>query len=206
MGAARENYSMETNQSVWKRYQKGYVDDAYVPYLREIVNDSRGNKVSINKWEKQGCVGGLIDPALVRVNKGLTFQRMFEDDPCPSGFKKDVNEPSYCVRIPPRHEQVFFTDKAFIPQNQYWPGYSDGNATRNSGGSVPKSSNTFDLRSVNPLTGNYTVYYNSSGGESGKQTRYSQPVLDSRNQYDTSWYLNRPSSYATLHTTDSYLG
>jgi hypothetical protein len=199
---------METNESVWTRYQPGYIDDLYFPFHRTKQTDRWGNEVSINKWEKQGCVGSLVEPALVRVNKGLTFQRMFDTDPCPSGFVKSKEEPSYCVRVTPKHEQVFYTDKAFIPKRQYWAGYSASEGTRNSTlepdkGGVRPPSNTFDMRTVSPFTGNYTIYYESNKASS--PVRYGRPIMETRKQYDQSWYLDRTGSYATLDATDSYL-
>jgi hypothetical protein len=203
---------MLTNTSVWTRYQPGYIDELVAPFQRKKVIDRWGNEVSINTWEKLPPVPspecpGLIEPALLRVNKGLTFQRMFETDPCPSGFVKSKEEPSYCVRVTPKHEQVFYSDKAFIPKRQYWKGYSDGNATRNSssGPEAQRSpSSPFDMRTVDPFTGNYTIYYESN--KSASQTRYGKPITSTRKQYDRSWYLDRTAQYATLDTTDSYLG
>lgn len=195
---------METNISVWSRYQPNFIDPAYAPYLRKKVIDRWGNEVLINTWEKQGCKA-LVEPALVRVNKGLTFQRMFDNDPCPSGFTKSKTEPSYCVRVTPKHEQVFFTDKAFIPKKQYWAGYSDAEGTRNSTDpNIWAPSNSFDLRTVHPLTGEYTIYYESN--KAAAPVRYGRPVMNTRKQYDPSWYLKRTGSYATVDATDSYLG
>src|SRR5437868_4272621 len=116
---------METNLSVWDYYQPGFVHPEFVPYLREKVKDGWGNTVSINTWEKQGCVPSMVEPALVRVNKGLTFQKMFDSDPCPNGFTKAAD--SYCVREPLKGEPVFYTDKAFVAKRQFWNGYGDIN-------------------------------------------------------------------------------
>lgn len=200
---------MLTNTSVWSRYQPGFIDPGYAPYVRKKTTDRWGNEVKINTWEKQGC-HGMVEPALVRVNKGLTFQRMFDSDPCPSGFEKSKVEPSYCVRVTPKHEQVFYSEKAFIPKRQYWDGYTDAEGVRNSSleaqpeASERPPSNSFDLRSVNPLTGRYTIYYESNKASS--PVRYGRPVTNTRKQYDQSWYLNRTGSYANLDATDSYLG
>ena len=195
---------MLTNVSVWSRYQPGFIDPAYVPFYRKKTLDRWGNEVSINTWEKQGC-DAMVEPALVRVNKGLTFQRMFDTDPCPSGFVKSKEEPSYCVRVTPKHEQVFYSDKAFVPKHQYWNGYSDSDAIRNSSPDIPRPpSNNFDLRTVHPLTGDYTIYYESN--KAASQVRYGKPLTNTRKQYDQSWYLNRTGSYAKLDASDSYLG
>ena len=193
---------MQTNVSVWSRYQPGFVDPMVAPYVREKTLDRWGNEVKINTWEKQGCKG-MVEPALVRVNKGLTFQRMFDSDPCPSGFEKSKEEPSYCVRVTPKHEQVFYSDDAFIPKNQYWNGYADSEGIRNSGVDAHRPSNSFDMRTVHPLTGKYTIYYES---KPSAPQRYGRPITNTRKQYDQSWYLKPTGSHAILNTTDSYLG
>lgn len=191
---------MIANESIWHYYQPGYVHPSYVPYLRKKVIDRWGNEVSINTWEKQGGPA-MVEPALVRVNKGLTFQRMFDTDPCPSGFTKAEN--SYCVRKPLVNEQVFFTDKAFIPKKQYWGGYADSEKVMNDTTPGDRSSSNFDMRTVHPFTGDYTIYYYSNKPVS--PNRYGRPVMNTNKQYDQSWNLERHSGYAVLHTQDSYL-
>jgi len=186
---------MDTNQSVWSYYQPGYVNELFVPYLRDKVPDAWGNTVSINPWERQGCVPSLVEPALVRVNKGLTFQRMFDSDPCPNGFTKA--DDSYCVREPLRGEPVFYTDKSFIAKRQFWDGYGVANP------GARRISEQSDMRSVNPLTGQYTVYFQPS--QWSARRRYVSPLPDTSQQYDRSWYLPTERGYASLQTKDSYL-
>jgi hypothetical protein len=187
--------NMETNQPVWERYNPGYVDEEFVPYLRDKVQDDWGNTVSINMWEKQGCVPSLVEPALIRKNWGLRFMRQFDSDPCPNGFMGAGD--SYCVREPLKFEPVFYTDKSFIAKRQFWDGYALANP------GVRRVSEQTDLRSVNPLTGQYTVYYNPS--QWSARRRYAYPVPDTSQQYDRSWYLPVERGYAKSATTDSYL-
>lgn len=187
---------MESNTSVWKRYQPGFVDEDFVPYLRENVVSNDGHIVSINKWKKQKCVGTMLEPALIRKNKGLTFQRMFDSDPCPNGFVRGPD--GYCMREPLKHEPIFYTDKAFIAKRQFWDGYGI-----NPQGHRRISEQT-DLRSVNPITGQYTIYYNPL--ERNVEQRYAHPVPDTRYQYDQSWYLPPKRNYMLSPTSDSYLG
>jgi hypothetical protein len=191
---------MDTNTSVWSYYQPGFIHPEYVPYLKKKVKDGWGNEVEINTWKHQGC-DGLVEPALVRVNKGLTFQRMFDTDPCPNGWKKAAE--SYCVREPLKHEPVFYTDKAFIAKRQFFDGYT-ANGVRGKIDSLPKASSQTDLRSVNPFTGTYVVYY--PGGQFSAQPRYASPRIDDKKQYDTKWSLPSERGYAQASTTDSYLG
>jgi hypothetical protein len=186
---------METNTPVFARYQKGYIDELFVPYLREKVEDAWGNIVSINPWEKQGCMGTLVEKSLVRINKGLTFQRMFDSDPCPSGFTKGPD--SYCFREPLKGEPVYYTNKAFVAKRQFWDGYANNNP------GPRRISEQTDMRSVNPLTGLYTVYYNPSQWSAPR--KYSYPVPDTKHQYDRSWNLPVDRGYANLPAKDSYL-
>lgn len=194
---------MESNYgSVWNYYQQGWVDPLYVPYLRELIKDRWGNTVSINSWEKNSCLGSMTDQRLMRINKGMSFMRMFEQDPCPPGWVKvpgdDAN--SMCVQNPLVHEPVFYTSKAFIPQRQFWDGPAEGVARQ----PVPRRiSEQTDMRSVNPLDGHYHVDFQPIVSES--KTRYYSPVNSTPGKYDHSWNLARGGGYASMPTTDSYL-
>lgn len=193
---------MNVNLSVWQRYQPGFVDPEYVPYMRERTKDRWGNEVEINRWEVQGPET-MVQPELVRINKGMTFQRMFEEDPCPVGWTKNPGaSDAYCYQAPLRHEPVFYTDKAFIAKNQYFGGSTDSGGVLNRNQSARQISEQSDLRSVNPLTGDYTVYYQPVS--SSAKVRYTNPS-PSGVKYDTSWNLSRQQGYATLATPDSYL-
>jgi hypothetical protein len=187
---------MDINLGVWDYYQPGFVHPEFAPYLRKKVKDRWGNTVSLNTWEKQGC-NALVEPALVRANWGMTFQRMYETDPCPTGFRKAPG--GYCVQEPLKHEPVFYTDKAFIPKIQYWSGYTDR--------SLPdqRVSQQFDMRSVSPLTGQYEVPFLPQ--ITGDRTRYARPqsVYPENERFDHSWHLPRQRGYQGLPTTDSYL-
>lgn len=193
---------MDTNTSVWARYQPGYVDSVYAPYLRETTTDAWGNKVEINNW-KGPMPTSTVQPELVRINKGLTFQRLFSSDPCPVGWVDDPSNLGYCVEDKLRHEPVFYTEKAFIPMKQYFDGPADkaGVVPRNEG--YRRISEQTDLRSVNPITGHYTVYYQPVS--SSAHTRYVNPTPGPE-KYDASWNKARQSSYASMATKDSYLG
>jgi hypothetical protein len=182
--------------AVWTYYQPGYVPAEYVPYQRKLTKDRWGNVVSINTWEKQGCPGA-VQPELVRVNKGLTFQKMYTDDPCPDGFRSVQD--GYCVRdADPDETRVFYTDKAFIPQKQFWNGYG----VRPVG--PRRISQPTDLRSVDPFTGEYKIYYSPSAWSD--QRRYARPIKSTKNQYDDSWGLASHGGYQISPTKDSYLG
>lgn len=182
---------MEHDQTIWQMYQPGYVDPMYVPYMRTYVKDPWGNKISTNPWQVQslnpdtpipvdqfrgqnGYIGGptgIVDPALFRLNWGMSFMNMFQDDPCPQGYEKA--EGGYCVKYNRDAEAVFYTDKAFVPKNQYFDSYVNTSLQER------RVSEQTDLRSVNPLTGRYTVYYRPNVSDT-RATRYGKmPIKDS---------------------------
>ena len=193
---------METNSSVWKHYQFGYVPDEFVPYLREATTDAWGNKVEVNNW-KGPMPTSTVQPELVRINRGLSFQRLFSSDPCPPGWVNDPENLGYCVAETLRHEPVFYTDKAFIPMKQYFDGPADSAGVVPRNGDYRRISEQTDMRSVNPLTGHYTVYYQPVN--SSAHTRYTNPTPGPE-LYDATWNKARQNSYATMATKDSYLG
>jgi hypothetical protein len=178
---------MQTNESVWQYYNPGYVHPDFQPYVRTKVplkdetgrtatsfkpnyskdtDNNNGNDevcyVEMNPWKRQGCATGLTNPYLVRKGWNMSFQLKHASYPCPAGFEK--TQDGWCYAIEPEYEPVFYTNKAFIPQNQFWDGYVDNSKYRKA------ISDTFDMRSINPSTGKYTVYYHSH--EDPKQTLY----------------------------------
>lgn len=199
---------MLTNEGVWDYYQPGFVHSEFVPYLKYKDTDAWGNKVQINRWKQQGPLS-TVQPELVRINKGLRFQKLHAEDPCPNGFQKDPNNLGYCDIAPLRNEPVFYTDKSFIAKKQYWQGPGDpspakGELDRNGG--FREVSQETDMRSVDPLTGHYKVYYHPV--MSSSNNRYMNPVPGPE-KYDKAWdlpYMARQSSYANMATRDSYLG
>lgn len=193
---------MDVNNSVWARYQPGYVTPEFIPYLREQTTDAWGNQVEINNW-KRSMPSSTVQPELVRMNLGMRFQRLFEVDPCPPGWKKDPNELAYCIPEELRHEPVFYTNKAFIPLKQYFNGSAESGGVLLRDQGYRRISEQTDLRSVNPFTGEYTVYYQPI--ESSAHTRYVSPTPGPQ-KFDTSWNKARQSSYASMPTRDSYLG
>jgi hypothetical protein len=190
------------NGSVWKHYQPGFVDDTFIPYLRERTEDAWGNQVEINMW-KDSLPATTVQPELVRINKGMSFMKMFEEDPCPVGFQKDPVNMGYCIKEELRHEPVFYTEKAFIPLKQYFNGPADNGGVRKRVEDYRRVSEQTDMRSVNPMNGQYTVYFQPL--QSSSNTRYVNPTTGPE-KYDASWNFYRQSSYAKMATGDSYLG
>lgn len=166
---------METNIPVWKYYEKGFVHPDFVPYLRENVpikdrkfvaardlkTDGVGREVgprytNVNTWQRLPSGGSspsfLVNDALVRKGWGMAFVRQHASDPCPVGF--DSAPGGYCVERKKDHVPVFYTEDAFITKNQFWESYGSEGA--------PRISQSTDFRSVNPFTGEYTVYFHSN--------------------------------------------
>lgn len=165
---------MLTNTPVWSYYNPGFIDPLYVPYHREAVPAGDGYCIPLNNWAHQGPPT-TVNPDLVRINWDVSFQLLHPGDPCPDGWTKGLD--GWCVRQPQPYEPVFYTDKAFIAKTQFPNGY-----TRPYRGTHRRISEQTDLRSVNPLTGQYQVSF--------------QPV-DRRNMTST--------NYGRLPSKDSYL-
>lgn len=209
------------NNSVWQYYNKGHVHPEFVPYLRKIEKDQWGNDVNINTWEKQGGPE-MVDPQLVRINKGMTFQKMWESDPCPPGWKKapphaDGKPSAYCERDDLPFQPVLYTDKGFIAKKQNFDGYTTPNrhpqkVTNSRADNQPKLnmnynelkplpvSTSFDMRSINPFDGKYTTYFNT---KMHNKERYVNP--NSVDGLRGEWYKDRESNYSLSPTSDSYL-
>lgn len=181
---------METNTPVWQYYNEGFVDPLYVPYNRIPVkydpskfssNSSQcydDDSIEINTWKRNGYPDGMTNPYLVRMGWGNSFQLKFPEDPCPYGYRKNKyneidknlgNDKSipvtgWCEKEDPEYEPVFYTNKSFIPQNQYFDSYTKGSSM-----DKRKISEQTDMRSVNPITGLYTIYYDPVNRNRGTQ-------------------------------------
>lgn len=213
---------MEINNiSVFDYYKKDWVHPEFVPYLRANRVDNWGNKVDVNLWSHQGAPQ-LVDDQLTRINYGMRFQRMWESDSCPPGWKKapphaDGKPSAYCERDNLPFQPVLYTDKAFIAKRQNFNGYtkpniqaqkvmnarSDNQPQLNMTYNDLKQTNvsdTFDMRSINPFTGHYVEYF---GAKPHHRTRYINP--NAVDGLRGEWYRNEQSNYGSLPMSDSYL-
>ena len=152
---------MEVQLPVWKYYPQNdqyFIDPLYVPYTRTLVN-TPGGVCGRNTWKKQGYADGFVHPELVRKGWGLGFQLLHADkDPCPEGWTKGVD--GWCVENEPEFQGTLYTDKAFVPRYQYWDSYAPKLINPRA-----KQISEFDMKSVNPYTGNYVVYFNPKPSE-----------------------------------------
>jgi hypothetical protein len=171
---------MEVNNPVYAYYQPGYVHPMFYPYVYDPIKDNNGNLTMVNRWKVQGSPS-FVNPELVRKGWGMAFANKFEDDPCPPGFIK--GEGGYCFPRKPDNEPVFYTDKAFIPKRQFWDSYTESAYGKNGDPKIRRVSESFDMRSINPLNGRYDVSY--------------LPVVQNK-RHETQYGLNP--------TKDSYLG
>lgn len=180
---------MDLNLPVWSYYAPSFVDPLFVPYLKFERKDDKGNLVPINTWEKQGVSDGLVNPDIVRKNWGMTFMNKFSNDSCPPMFEKyPIEDGGYCIPRKLGYRPLFYTEKAFIPRNQYYQSYTIPLKQ------LPRVSESFDMRSVNPFTGHYSIYYDSVPGYYNKEN----------NNYSGS-SSNSATQYGRLPTSDSYL-
>lgn len=209
------------NNSVFAYYKPGHVHPEFLPYLRANRKDQWNNEVNLNLWQRQGSPA-MVDDKLVRINRDVTFQKLFIDDACPVGWKSvgkfADNKPSgYCERDTLPFQPIMYTNKSFIAKKQNFDGYTKPNIQHKKvinarSDNQPKLnmtfselkplpvSNSFNMRSVNPFTGKYTEYFQS---KMHNKTRYTNP-----NQVDglmSDWYLPTESGYGNCPTSDSYL-
>lgn len=167
---------MEINLPVWGYYPPDnsyFVDPLYVPYQRELTpvcdpdatscKSNSGNVCKdpeiceVNTWKQQGYPDALVHPELVRKAWGLSFQKMHPDKDvtCPEGWSP--GEDGWCFENKPEWEGTFYTKDAFVPKYQYFGSYAPGLKNNY----CTKKINHFDMKSVNPWTGNYTIYHNA---------------------------------------------
>lgn len=159
---------MDVNNSVWSHYPKSgvYLDPMYAPYARQLETTEHG-LCPINTWKKQGEVG-VIYPEHVRRGWGHKFQRKHSHYPCPHGYN-DIGD-GFCAPAVSESEAIFYTAKAFLPENQEWHGYAEPNKCNS-------EAYQFQNRSVNPFTGEYNIYFK------GKGTSNDYARLPSRDSY-----------------------
>jgi len=161
---------MQINQSVWDYYPQDnsrLYDPLYYPYKKEekcCKNPVTGEDEAcqVYPFKEQGCVGSLVNPNLVRRGWGLDFQLLQPGfTPCPNGWTKDKTT-GFCVSNSPEFEGTFYTKDAFVPKFQYHSAYCAN----------PRPNlrvSEFDMRSVNPFTGDYVVYFTSKPNAEPKQ-------------------------------------
>lgn len=154
---------MELDLSVWDYYPKQgnvFVDPLYVPYMRtpETIVGADG-EVSVGcpvmggRWKKQGYADGMVNPGLVRKGWGMGFQLLHPVDPCPEGWTK--GEDGWCVEnVPEFGDHGLYSEDAFVPKYQYWNGYAPRAVDP-----MQRELTQFDMRSVNPWTGDYEASF-----------------------------------------------
>lgn len=157
---------MQVNLPVWSYYPKDdkpFVDPMYVPYLKQATITNTGEVCPINTWKVQGYADGFVNPALVRKGWGMDFQLLHPDkDPCPEGWTKGSD--GWCVEnVPEFGDHGIYSKDAFVPYYQYFnqtfPKLRHPNQ---------RQLNEFDMKSVNPNTGNYVNYIKSYPSETRK--------------------------------------
>jgi len=155
---------MITNLPVWSYYPKDdgeFIDPMYAPYLKFAMPTKDRHTgfeqvCPVNTWAKQGYDDGFVNPDLVRRGWGMDFQLLHPDkDPCPEGWTKGVD--GWCVENQPEFgDHGLYSTDAFVPRYQYWNAYAPRLLDPKE-----KELNNFDMKSVNPFTGNYVNYIKS---------------------------------------------
>ena len=154
---------MELNLSVWDYYPRDggtFVDPLYIPYMpvsETIVGAdgevSKSCPVRGGNWKQQGYPTGMVNPALVRKGWGMDFQLLHPGDPCPEGWTK--GEDGWCVENEPEFgDHGLYSKYAFVPKYQYWESYAP-----RAKDPAFRELTPFDMKSVNPWTGDYNVSF-----------------------------------------------
>lgn len=143
---------MEYNASIWSYYPPNdlqFIDPLYAPYTRQKVSNGVGGFCETNTWlhnKRNEC----FHPEAVRRGWGTTFQLMQPTNPCPEGYNKLEN--GFCILNEPEFEGTFYTSEAFVPKYQYWDSYAPKFRGK-------REISQFDMKSINPNTGNFVVYH-----------------------------------------------
>lgn len=117
----------------------------FIPYMKTPMCDGRGCPDEVNTWKKLGRYPD-INQGTIRKGLGLSFQRMFAADPCPVGWTPGSGE-NWCHQAQPEFIPLFYTDKAFLPKNQYWEGNFQQDCAKR------YRNKNFDNHTVSPFTG-----------------------------------------------------
>ena len=154
---------VDINLPVWDYYPPNnsrYLDNLYLPYLKlaKTCNNpvtGEPEECDVYPFKKQGCVGTLVNENLVRKGWGLDFQMLEPGyNMCPEGWTKDAST-GWCTTNEPEFSGTFYSQNAWVPKYQYFDGYAPQHVGRK-----PRVSE-FEMRSINPFTGNYVVYFTS---------------------------------------------
>lgn len=150
---------MNVNLPVWGYYNRNdskFTDPLYVPYQKKLVDTPDGT-CEVYGSKKLGSEH-MVDRRLVRKGWGHSFMLQHPDtDQCPHGFTKGKD--GWCAENEPEFgDHGLYSEHAFVAKHQYHDGYAPRNPKRT-------EINNFDMRSINPYTGNYVMYHTSRPSE-----------------------------------------
>ncbi len=180
-----------------------FIDPMFVPYqTAKLPIDQDKCFINASTWKNMGNPN-YVHPDHFRMDWNLDMQKLHPNDPCPAGWMDKGENNALCTRVPdPAMQGSFYTDQQFAVQYQYPNGYTLD--SRYGSTSLPPKqlenrlltphrnilpvfeqkndstdSPTFKAASLNPRTGNYTLYYNVK--QTGKEGKYG--ILPSRWSY-----------------------
>jgi hypothetical protein len=102
---------MEINLPVARYYSKNFTDPLYVPYQKTYVEvEDEWGKMScpVYRWPQQGS-SAFVNPALVKVGWGKSFQRKHPRTSCPPGYTEGAE--GWCMEVAPDFESAFYKEK-----------------------------------------------------------------------------------------------
>lgn len=197
--------------TIWARLQQPTHPD-FAPYVKVKKIAPDGREYMVYPQNHDGRLSKNFDQSLLRRREGQRFQKEHSRYPCPEGWLESTDR-SYCERFgdsekalrgihdgPPKAEAVgLYSDHAYVPRMQYFANPDP-----------PQKSNYSDstfVRSHDPRTGGYQVFYEPKPGPS-VATYLPLSMITSDVRYDPSWHLAPERSRvksSPLPTGDSYL-
>ena len=171
---------MDANVSVWDYYRDGYVDPTFQPYRKVTTPNQQCVSGHNSHNPYKTSPGPDIFPETIRNGWGRTFKLKHDRWPCPTGY---IKEGGWCHPAKPEFTPIFATKDGFRPRVNFTAERAPPRRSRNA----------FDLKSVNPITGQYVDNYAS---------KQSQPTNSGPNKTRSGNSIR--ARYSQLSVPDSY--
>ncbi len=119
----------EVNLPVYRYYEKDFVDPLYSPYIgwgansivppNSVPQTKNGYALKnpapvLNDCKQLGACGIMVNPNLVRNGWHQSFQKMYANRSCPTGWTPSSEDPTWCVQSKSESNGgTFYTQKMY---------------------------------------------------------------------------------------------